>query len=106
MSASLLTRLDREKNRFATIFLATFLWGLAAHGYALLNFTISHDSLNEFWVFHSTGYYSGSVAQWKIALGRFLTPVYQLLFRGETVAPWYSGMLALVWIALAVWVTA
>ncbi len=106
MSASLLTRLDREKNRFTTIFLATFLWGLAAHGYALLNFTISHDSLNEFWVFHSMGYYSGSVAQWKIALGRFLTPVYQLLFRGETVAPWYSGMLALVWIALAVWVTA
>lgn len=106
MSASLLTRLDREKNRLTTIFLATFLWGLAAHGYALLNFTISHDSLNEFWVFHSMGYYSGSVAQWKIALGRFLTPVYQLLFRGETVAPWYSGMLALVWIALAVWVTA
>ena len=79
MSASLLTRLDREKNRLTTIFLATFLWGLAAHGYALLNFTISHDSLNEFWVFHSMGYYSGSVAQWKIALGRFLTPVYQLL---------------------------
>lgn len=106
MPASVLSRLDREKNRLTTIFLATFLWGLAAHGYALLNFTISHDSLNEFWIFQSIGYYSGSVAQWKIALGRFLTPVYQLLFRGETVAPWFSGMLALVWIAFAVWVTA
>ena len=106
MPASLLSRLDREKNRLITIFLATVLWGLAAHGYALLNFTISHESLNEFWVFHPIGYYSGTVAQWKIALGRFLTPVYQLLFRGETVAPWYSGMLAFVWIALAVWVTA
>ena len=106
MPTSLLPRLGREKNRLAAIFVATFLWGLVAHGYALLNFTISHDSLNEFWVFHSVGYYEGSVAQWKIALGRFLTPVYQLLFRGETVAPWFSGMLALVWIALAVWVTA
>ena len=106
MSASLLTRLDREKNRFTTIFLATFLWGLAAHGYALLNFTISHDSLNEFWLFQQIGYYDGTATQWKISLGRFMVPVYQLLFRGQTVAPWYSGMLALVWIALAVWVTA
>ena len=106
MPTSLLTRLDREKNRLTTVFLATFLWGLAAHGYALLNFTVSHDSLNEFWLFQRIGYYAGTAAQWKIALGRFVVPIYQLLFRGQTVAPWFSGMLALVWIALAVWITA
>ena len=106
MPTSLLTRLDREKNRLTTIFLATLLWGLAAHGYALLNFTVSHDSLNEFWLFQQIGYYAGTATQWKIALGRFITPVYQLLFRGQTVAPWFSGMLALLWTALAVWATA
>lgn len=106
MTTALLSRLDREKNRLCTIFLATLVWGLAAHGYALLNFTVSHDSMNEFWIYQQISYYSGTAAQWKIALGRFLSPVYQLLFRGETVTPWFGGMLALLWIALAVWGTA
>lgn len=97
---------DREKQRLRVIFLATLFWGLIAHGYALLNFTISHDSMNEFYAFSQMGYYSGTAAQWKIALGRFFAPVYQLIFRGETVAPWFSGLLALLWIGLAVWVTA
>lgn len=106
MVNSLFSRLSREKERLATVFLATLAFGLIAHGYGFLNFTVSHDSMNEFWLFQQMGYYSGTAAQWKIALGRFLSPVYQLLFRGETVAPWFSGMLALCWIALAAWGTA
>lgn len=98
-----LSRLGREKERLSTIFFATFALGLLAHGYALLNFTVSHDSMNEFWMHQEMGYYSGTAAQWKIALGRFIAPLYQLLFRGETVVPWFSGMLALFWAALAVW---
>lgn len=103
MLDSLASRLDREKDRLCTIFLAVLAFGLLAHGYGFLNFTISHDSLGEFWTFQQMGYYDGTAAQWKIALGRFLCPVYQLIFRGETVAPWFSGMLALLWTGLAVW---
>lgn len=106
MPASVLSRLDREKNRLRTIFLATLAFGLIAHGYGFLNFTISHDSLNEFWLFQQIGYFDGTATQWKISLGRFVVPIYQLLFRGQTVAPWFSGMLALLWTALAVWATA
>ena len=106
MPTSLLSRLSREKERLCTVFLATLALGLIAHGYGLLNFTVSHDSMNEFWMYQQMGYYSGTAAQWKIALGRFLAPVYQLIFRGETVPPWFSGMLALLWIALAAWGTA
>lgn len=103
MANTLPSRLGREKERLSTIFFATLALGLVAHGYALLNFTVSHDSMNEFWIYQEMGYYPGTAAQWKIALGRFVAPLYQLLFRGETVVPWFSGMLALFWAALAVW---
>lgn len=98
--------LSRDRELLRTVFLSTFLFGLAAHGYGFLNFTISHDAMNEFYSGHAIGYYAGTAAQWKIALGRFLCPVYFLLFRGETVSPWFSGMLALFWTALAVWAAA
>lgn len=106
MPASLRSRLSREKERLCAVFISTLVLGLIAHGYALLNFTVSHDSMSEFWMYQQMGYYAGTAAQWKIALGRFFVPVYQLIFRGETVTPWFSGMLALVWAALAVWGTA
>ena len=106
MPASLRSRLSREKERLCAVFISTLVLGLIAHGYALLNFTVSHDSMSEFWMYQQMGYYDGTAAQWKIALGRFFVPVYQLIFRGETVTPWFSGMLALVWAALAVWGTA
>lgn len=97
---------SHERRRLLTSLIATYIWGLAAHGYALLNLTISHDSLMEFYMYHDIGYYPGSVAQWKIALGRFLDPVYHQLIRGTTVSPWFSGMLALLWLSLAVWMMA
>lgn len=103
MTSSLLSRFRQEKERLTTIFLAVFALGLIVHGYGLLNFTINHDSMNEFWICQEMGYYSGTAAQWKIALGRFVAPLYQFLFRGQTVAPWFGGMLALFWTALAVW---
>lgn len=92
-----------ERKRVGTIALSVFFWGLLAHAYGFFNLTISHDSLNEFYLFHDMSYYAGSAAQWKIALGRFLFPVYALLFRGQTVSPWFAGGLAMVWVILAVW---
>ena len=106
MLDSLTSRLQREKDRLRLIFLTVLFFGLAAHGYGFLNFTIAHDSMNEFWVFQPSGYYNGTAAQWKIALGRFLHPLYQLIFRGQTTDPWFSGMLAMLWIGLAVWAAA
>lgn len=94
-----------ERRRLGTIVLSVFFWGLLAHAYGFFNLTITHDSMNEFYLFHDMGYYAGNAAQWKIALGRFLFPVYAMLFRGQTVAPWFAGALAMVWLVLAVWAT-
>lgn len=74
----------------------TFLWGLFAHAYGFLNFTISHDSLEAF--------YSGEEEiVWKISLGRCFVPVYRILTRGLLTMPWLIGVLALLWIGGAVY---
>ena len=77
-------------------FLATFIWGLAAHAYCFTQNNFSHDSLKEF-----NGAIYGNT--WKIELGRFVVPVYRAVFRTVLTLPWLIGVLSLLWIGLAVY---
>lgn len=86
-----------EANRRVIVIclIATFVWGLAAHGYGFANFQLSHDSLD--------GLYAEMTDNdHKIELGRVFAPYYRLIVRGMFAMPWMSGLLALVWIAAAV----
>jgi len=75
---------------------AVFIWGLAAHGYAMLNFQLSHDSLDGL-------YAAGRENDHKIELGRVLVPAYRTLFRGQFAMPWLTGLMALLWISVGAW---
>ena len=96
----------QERRRLICILLSVFGWGLLAHGYAFSNLTLSHDSLNEFYLHGAMGYVESSVLRWKVSLGRFAEPVYQMIFRGDFAAPWLAGMLSLIWLTLAVYLVA
>ena len=65
-----------ERQRLLASFAAVFLCGLLAHGYAFAGLTLSHDSLNEMFLSGDIHYAAGSVADWKISLGRFLYPAF------------------------------
>ena len=93
----------QDRNRLICILLSVFGWGLLAHGYAFSNLTLSHDSLNEFFLHGAINYADGSVLRWKITLGRFAEPIYQMIFRGDFASPWLAGALSLIWLALAVY---
>lgn len=83
----------------------TLLWGLIAHLCAFTGLAFSHDSLREMVSTGTLAYYGGTVSQWKVALGRFLEPIYYTVFRidGTVCSPWLSGVLSLVWLSAAVW---
>lgn len=76
----------------------TAFWGLLAHGYCFFEYSFSHDSLKEL---HGGVYGS----DFKIALGRVFVPFYRALFRSEITLPWLIGILSLVWIGFAVFLT-
>lgn len=80
-------RITGERQRLLASFAAVFLFGLLAHGYAFTNFTVSHDSLNEMFLSGDIRYAAGSVADWKISLGRFLYPAYRAVFSGGAGTP-------------------
>lgn len=73
------------------IFLCTILFGLAAHSYAFLNFTISHDSLG---ALHSLD--SG-----KIQLGRFGVVVYKFITGSFVTLPWSAEVFCLIFVGMA-----
>lgn len=86
----------KDKKLLKDCFIYTFLFGIAAHAYGFFNFTISHDSLEAL--------YSGAAeTEWKISIGRVFVPAYRWLTRGFLTSPWMIGLLAMVWIALAVY---
>lgn len=86
----------KEKKLLKNCFIYTFLFGIAAHAYGFFNFTISHDSLEAL--------YSGAAeTEWKISIGRVFVPAYRWLTRGFLTSPWMIGLLAMIWIALAVY---
>lgn len=71
---------------------------MVSHGYAFMHANFSHDSLNEF----DAGAWGN---EWKIYIGRYAVPTYRMIFRTNLTLPWLIGLLALVWITLAVFVT-
>ncbi|MGN0978456.1 MAG: glucosyltransferase domain-containing protein [Faecousia sp.] len=93
-------RQEIEQNKKWLIYalLATFFWGLAAHMYCFTNNSFSHDSLNEF---HAAIFGN----EWKIRSGRIFVPLYRDLFRSDATLPWLIGIMALLWICLAVFLT-
>ena len=94
---------DRRR-RALFCFLTVFIWGFIAHGYAFGCLSLAHDGMNEFSLSGSVGYAALSVAGWKLSIGRFFEPVYLMVLKGGLSTPWLSGILALVWIALLLWV--
>ena len=87
--------LEKHKRQLYLSLAATFIWGLFAHGFAFSNNYVTHDSLREF---HSE--ILGN--EIKMGSGRVLTPVYRDLFGTDVTLPWFMGLLALLWIGLAV----
>jgi len=86
-----------EKNRAQILFcvIATFAVGLVTHGYMYLQDAVSHDSLNEFYGYN----------EWKVQLGRFITPLYKVLTRGNMTLPWLIGLYSLLWMGFSVFFT-
>ena len=93
-----LTR-EEERRRGLCCLLFTFLWGLIAHAYGFLSGAFSHDVLNAL-------YADGVENYWKLQLGRFLVVLYRRTVRCAVTMPWLIGLLALLWIGLAVWLMA
>ena len=75
--------------------IATFLWGMVAHGYCFMDNNVSHDSLNEF----QSAIVGNDI---KIGSGRFFVPLYRDLLRSDVTLPWLIGVLSLLWIGLSV----
>lgn len=78
---------------------SAFGWGMAAHGYMFLNNSVSHDSLREF---HAE-ILGNNI---KMGSGRIFTFLYRELLGSDVTLPWLAGLLALLWIGLAVYLTA
>lgn len=83
-----------DKRQLLYCFIFTFAIGLIAHAYAFLNFQPSHDSLNE--VISDASYW-----QWKIQLGRYLKPFYDMLLGSFASFPWTNGLISLIWLSLS-----
>lgn len=93
-----------NKERIITVFISVFVIGFITHGFIFSNFFLSHDALNEFYLFGPINYYDYSVVIHKVSLGRFAAPIYDIVFRGPVASPWLVGILSLLWIALAVYI--
>lgn len=88
-----------EKKRFWLCLAFVFFWGLLAHAYGFLQDSFSHDVLNAL-------YADGVETFWKMQLGRFFAVLYRRSIRGALTLPWLIGLLALLWLSLAVFFTA
>lgn len=87
---------EKEKKLCLFSLAATFLWGLFAHGYGIMDSNFTHDSLDEFY---------GSIygTHVKISVGRFFVPFYRYFSRTALTLPWLIGILGLLWCGLAVY---
>lgn len=75
--------------------ICTFLLGLAAHGFLLLNICVSHDAVFDF-------YDALAAHQHQIGLGRILEPAYRELTASGLLMPWSLGITAFFWLGIAV----
>ncbi len=83
------------KNVFLISLIATFVFGICAHGFAFFNLNVSHDSLYEF--------YNEVSARQKFGIGRFSEPFFRFLTGEAYVLPWLSGVIGLTFLACAVY---
>lgn len=86
---------ERNKRWLYFAIVAVFIWGMAAHGYAMFDNNLSHDSLKEF----DASVFANAR---RIRVGRIIVPTYRQLFRGDLTMPWLIGLLSLLWIGIAV----
>lgn len=93
LNAAYSNKLQKAK----AVLLCTLIWGFVAHGFAFANLNLSHDSLYEF------SYYDSW--EWKIELGRFSEPAIRLLMGEVYTFPWLTGIVSLLFIAGAVFLT-
>ncbi len=91
------TKYANNKNTFWFCFIATFVFGLVAYGFMFLSNNLSHDSMNEY-----VGGSSTEIGAWKMQLGRVFVPLYQAVTRSAVTSSWLIGILALVYIGIAV----
>lgn len=75
--------------------LYTFLFGFFAHGFVLVNISVSHDAVFDF-------YDALSAHQHQIGLGRILEPLYRELTASGLLMPWSLGITAFFWLGIAV----
>ena len=81
---------QNEKKNIIFCFVSTFILGLAAHAYVMLNNDMSHDWLNAFVA-------TDIEEEWKIRLGRYIVPLYRNIFRNSLALPWLIGIISLFW---------
>ena len=87
-----------DRRRMNVCLVSVLFWGLAAHAYVFFHNTFSHDSLTEF----NAAVYGND---WKMQLGRVFVPAYRFLFRGDLNLPWLIGVLSLIFLYWAVYMT-
>ncbi len=75
--------------------LYTFLLGFFAHGFLLVNISVSHDAVFDF-------YDALPAHQHQIGLGRILEPLYREVTASGLLMPWSLGIVAFFWLGLAV----
>lgn len=95
----LLQDLKNNKNTLNLSLASAFGWGMATHGYMFTNNSVSHDSLREF---HAE-ILGNNI---KMGSGRIFTSLYRDLLGSDVTLPWLNGILALLWIGLAVYLAA
>ena len=95
---TLLQDLKDHKNTLFLSLASVFGWGMAAHGYMFTDNSVSHDSLREF---HAE-ILGNNI---KMGSGRVFTSLYRDLLGSDVTLPWLTGLLALLWIGLAVYLT-
>lgn len=83
-----------RKQTIIFCFCTVYFWGLLAHAYGFLHSNFSHDVLNAFLA-------TAVEDNVKLEVGRYLVPVYRMLFRGPVTLPWVIGLLGLFWTAIA-----
>ena len=85
---------QNEKKNIIFCFMSTFILGLAAHAYVMLNNDMSHDWLNAFVA-------TDIEEEWKIRLGRYIVPLYRNIFRNSLALPWLIGIISIFWYSVS-----
>lgn len=87
-------KFNNNKKKLFTCCASIFIWGLVAHAFIFFNASFTHDSINEF--------DSATLGnELRIQYGRVFVPLYRMIFKTNFALPWLTGFLALLWIALS-----